>query len=128
MGTSTNAIIAFGFQLGEEGETPPFLQSEEDEEFDFDEIRARELGVTEKYPTREQLAAHPADLVWHCSSDYPMYFLAVNGTQVEAYGGCPKSFKLPEISEEQIAALKAWCEKNGVEWQEPAWHLMSYWG
>lgn len=141
MGVSTDGIIAFGFQVGDEDETPAFLENVEDH--DFEEVQARDLGLEKPTTTnyddpvwsaywkakRERIPAeHPADLVHHCSGEYPMYFLAVPGTEVKANRGYPKAFSLPVITDEQINALRLWCEKHGVEWQEPKWHLMSYWG
>jgi hypothetical protein len=144
MGTSTNATVAFGFDLGEE--LPEAWRTEDDSDgsFDWDDIVAAESGVVApvgeydssdpawpKYwdATRKAVAKFPFTLIHHCSGDCPMYFLAVNGTEQVARRGYPEKLKRVEFAQhETIAAMRAFCDKHGIEWQEPAWHLFSYWG
>ena len=152
MGVSTDAKVAFGFPLEEEDSTPEFLrlrnedaEDPDDErsytEIDFDDLRCADLGIIRPSTTNyddpvwpaywkaknEALSAHPADLVYHCSDNYRMYFLAVNGTQIVANRGNVKPLSLPIISGEQITAMREWCCKHRIKWQEPKWCLMSDW-
>lgn len=137
MGVSTNAYLAFGFDLGEE---PPeswdgsFDESTyiaekynlvypENKDSDSDEVQAyyNKLFKLEK--------EFPIDVVSHCSDTYPMYFLAVKRTVQCARRGYPEQLK-PEnlsVTEEEIQILKDFCEEQGIEWQEPGWHLFSSW-
>lgn len=139
MGTSTDAILAFGFDLGEE--LPESLEAAEDEGFDFDEWLAAKLGLPEwregmtdderttHYATkRAAIEAFPVDLITHCSYDCPMYFLAVRGTETSARRGYPQEVATPEIDPEKLSALRAFCEQNNIEWSEPKWQIFSLWG
>lgn len=149
VGVSTNAILAFGFDLGVEGAEElaelfmPGVDTEEDESFEFDEWIATQAGVVypeehsgidspefEDYSTKREaaIAACPVEVITHCSYDYPMYFLALRGTKISASRGYPVAITTPTPTAEQIAAMRAFCEQHGIEWQEPSWHIFSLWG
>lgn len=119
------------------------MQGEDDEDFDFDNWLADLLlpdlkepqhgNYDTDWPEYWQLRsaavdAFPVELIIHCSLDYPMYFLAAKGTDTLASRGNPKAISLPEVSPQAIAALKSFCDRHGVEWREPSWHLFSMWG
>jgi hypothetical protein len=142
MGQSTDGIVAFGFNLGEE--LPGAWVDEEGDSggFDFEEFVLAQAGV--KYPDgefkrndprwdtyrkarEEALAACPAKLVTHCSCDYPMFFLAVNVTETSASRGSAEEFDPKTPSADQIKALKTFCKQHGIEWQTPKWHVFSLW-
>jgi hypothetical protein len=148
MSTSTDAIMAFGFDLGEE--LPEGLMTsielsdgEEHETFEWDEFVANQLlpdlaepahdDYNKDWPKywqkrRKAVEAFPLDMIMHCSLECPMWFLAIRGTEQRVNRGYVEPVKQVAVTGEQIAALKAFCEKYGIEWQEPAWHIMSYWG
>lgn len=136
MGVSTDAILAFGFDLGDDlpGKLGEYLASYEDGYFDFEEFIATTCGVGpdewEKYTAAKTAALENcgAEITTHCSHDYPSYFLHVPGAKQRARRGDPKKVELPQIGAEQIDALRAFCDLNGIDWQEPAWHIFSYWG
>ena len=133
MGVSTDAILTFGFPIGDEdGGTPEFL-----EEFDgdFDEFLNSISGLPKYGEPGHSFEAQfayrdkcPAAMTMHCSYDYPMYILSVRGTETRAYRGTPKEIINLYVDESDIAAFKAWCEANNIEYQEPKWLLVSMWG
>lgn len=148
MGVSTDAILAFGFDLGEE--LPEGLRNykgepdEDDEDgFEFCELIRHEAGIA-GYPgeveTEEERKArwaacsaaeneYPVELIYHCSYDYPMYFLSVRGTQRTANRGYPTAVEMcAPVAQEKIDAMRAFCERYGIEWQEPRWFIFSMWG
>jgi len=131
MGVSSDGILVFGIELGREDELPEFLYTEDGDEIEFDEMVDAELGISDlSYGERaEARKAYPVDLVWHCSYDYPMYILAVPGTEVSASRGYPHEFTdgLPTVTQEQIDALKAWAAERDIE-GEPCWILTSMYG
>jgi len=116
MGVSTNGILCFGFDLGEEIERPAvFLNNigtpDEDEKWGDD--------------TKD----FPVELITHCSGEYPMYIIALKNTHVWANRGYPQVIEeLPIINIGTIVVARRWCEANDIEWQEPKWLLCSYWG
>jgi hypothetical protein len=145
MGTSTNATVAFGFDLGDEL-PEKFRDTECDDDdggFDWEDIAAAEAGVIApdgeyssddprwpKYWDAKRKAAKRSaiTLITHCSGDYPCYFLAINGTEVCASRGTPEKLNPKTIDPAHLQAMKDFCEKYEIEWQEPAWHVFSYWG
>lgn len=151
MGTSTDAILAFGFDLGdpEDGELDKLLEAgrendEDEDTFDPDTLLARDAGVqppTVEYgeatkhtfeaywkAKREAVEAHPLDVISHCSGNCPMYFLAVRGTESRALRGYPESnISLPEVSAESVQAMREFCERYGITFKTPSWCLFSDW-
>jgi hypothetical protein len=133
MGISSDGIVAFGFKLvdEEDGELPPkmtaYMEEDDEDGFDLYNFIAHETGTQDAdYPVQEaSRKAFPVDVVMFCSYDYPMYFLAVNGTVAKCSRGYATKF---DPATPDIAALKAFCEKYEIEWQEPAWHVMSMYG
>ena len=94
MGTSTDAILCFGIDLGgpddERGFEPPPYDPENP---DGDNGPADHVGECE--------------LVSHCSHECPMYILAAPGTKVLAYRGYPQEVKglvVPRGSQEKLDA------------------------
>jgi hypothetical protein len=140
MGVSTNAILVFGVELGED--VPESLLGE-DGSFDFEDILAADAGLfepicgTENLSTpyweakRKAVAEAPVELVWHCSGEYPMYILGVPGTEKTANRGHPRTVTPSDFatpSDEKIEAFKKWCEDHDIVLEaEPAWLLCSYW-
>lgn len=73
----------------------------------------------------------PVDVVLHCSYDYPMYIIAVTGTEHSARRGYPKAIDPAAlvVTGEQIEAMKKFCGEHGIEIPgEPQWYLSSMWG
>lgn len=134
MGVSTDGILVFGFEIGEEGDEPDFLAEHNG---DFEEFLHSVSGLPRWGEPGHSFAAFrefekgfPIELVSHCSYEYPMYILAVNGTKKKASRGYPEVISPEEliISDEKIEAFKKFCDDYGIEWQEPKWLLCSMWG
>lgn len=131
MGQSTDAIIAYGFEIGEEDELPEFIGDAED----FDDYLDKLSGLpyygepghsfADQRAFREQC---PAELIGHCSGDYRMYILAVRGTQVLASRGSPVDVtnSFDTVEADKLDAFKKWCTERGIE-GEPKWLLFSDW-
>jgi hypothetical protein len=146
MGVSTDAILAYGFNLTEEDEGLAGVfgvELADGDSFEFEEWLATRAGAI--YPedhagidspeyrayseARETaIAACPVDVIGHCSYDYTMNFLAIRGTELRARRGYPQAAQLTDVSPEKIAAMKAFCAEHDIEWKEPAWHIFSMWG
>lgn len=133
MGQSTDGILVFGIQLPEE-EGPVFLEEFDGQFDDFvDSLNGLPQWGERGYDGKNTMAFrnnYPIDLVLHCSYDYPMYILSVRGTGKSASRGYPKIINPAEltVTPEKISALKNFCEKYNIEWQEPQWYLCSMWG
>lgn len=130
MGVSTDGILVFGIECGEDEETPEFMSGFDD----FDEYLDSLSGLPQWGEPGHNFAANaefrktvPADMVLHCSYDYPMYILAVRGTQVTARRGYPQEIESLGVDPAKLAAFKVWAEERGIT-GEPKWLLCSMWG
>lgn len=131
MGVSTDAIVAFGFNLGEELPESLLATLDADEEsWDFEYWVAARLGVADlEWPERRKAVdAFPFEIITHCSYDYPMYFLAASDTTQRARRGYPEALAMKEASPEQVQAMRDFCGEFEIEWEDPRWHLFSLWG
>ena len=73
----------------------------------------------------------PVSLVNVCSSDYPIWILAIPSTVRCANRGYPKTFEpsVLVVSEDKVDILLRFCEEHGLEYTgEPQWWLSSCWG
>ena len=59
-----------------------------------------------------------------------MMYLALSGTKQRCWRGnvLDVDFEMPCSEEEAKEKIKTFCEKMGLEYEEPAWRLVSYWG
>lgn len=66
----------------------------------------------------------------HCSSDYPMYYVYIEVSEITAHRGYPKEVQLNALKVEPswIILLKTFCETMDIKYQEPKWILCSHWG
>ncbi len=148
MGTSTDAILAWGFCAPwEPGEAP----WEKEEDLEVGEWIAAKHGLkapTEPYTdpyqggdpnvsglyeaywakSRDLLKELGVEFKIHCSYDYSMHVVTVSESVATAYRGDPVVFEKLEVSEGWDAKLRAFCEKVGIECPDPAWVLCSMWG
>jgi hypothetical protein len=133
MGVSTDGILVFGIQLPEE-ETPEFLK-EFDNDFEtfIDSLNGLPQWGEEGHDIRKTHAFRdnfPVDLVQHCSYEYPMYILAVRGTEITARRGYPNEIDplTLYVDSDKVETLRKFCEEYNIEWEEPKWYLCSMWG
>jgi len=131
MGQSTDGILVFGIPL-EEGVELEFL---EEHDRDFEEFVDAQTGVNWReagFPAVEEARkAFGITLVRHCSCDYPMYILALTGTETTASRGYPQKIEsLRDIPQQQIDKLIAFADSYDLTDSfdgEPGWYLCSDW-
>lgn len=138
MGQSTDAILVFGIEVGDEGENP-FISEDDydtkDEEWleeresvmDYMDVIAKAEGYDYSWAGGKN--SHPLVMVDHCSGDYPMYILGLARTHTLASRGSPEEIDPVDMSvtEEEIKLLRDFCEKYNIEYSEPKWLLCSMW-
>lgn len=133
MGVSTDAILVFGFDCGETQPIKDWIDDLIAEEahlirpagsWDNPDVRAYHDA------RREAIEACPVDIVDHCSGEYPMYVVALRGSEIRSSRGHSTVIDPAalNVAPERIVAMKAWCEAHGIQWREPSWLLVSYWG
>lgn len=172
MGQSTDAILAFGMDVGDEWSLPGVDSEDEDSDStDLGEFLARRADLEDPYKTllpaevnegpyaeyerwkaanpdfeaatsrwfaaKQQLEeAAPIEIIWHCSYDYPMYVIAMKGTQLSAARGYPKKIEdtrelvTTALSTAKIAEAARFVHEHELLDRpfEPAWLLFSMWG
>lgn len=129
MGVSSDGILVYGIDLGEE--RPAFLG----EGAEFDDLLLQEGGQPKwgddgfSWANKNAfLETQPADLTSYCSYDYPMYILSVRGTETNVARGYVKEISSLSVDAGKRAAFIAWCEAHGIESPEPKWLLASMYG
>lgn len=153
MGTSTDAILAYGYDLcgepwkvrevGEYDElVVPWYDEDSDDDF-VEQARERLLaahGLTgtwedDGYYERKEQAQASAGVEFesYCSGDYPMYVLAAKSITVSR--GHSEVLDLPALMAEPADQgwddkLRQACEALGITptQERPGWVLVSYWG
>lgn len=144
MGQSTNAILAYGVDFGED---VPFseeylktldLSPADDGETIIEAIFEHDFKIPPYgdpgRPDYSEISKlenlMPVELIRHCALECPMYVLAVRGAHTEASRGYPQVIEPAALTVDPyaIAAFKVWCQQHGVSLEtEPKWLLMSDW-
>ena len=125
MGQSTDAIIAFGVDLGEDHDWEEFEECDTDEET-AEAAKNNPLGWM-------AYSGEPHNglvLIRHCSESCPMYMLAIEGTEQRAWRGSPKTFEPVDllIRSDWANSIKDFCKQHGLEPEnDPSWLLVSDW-
>ena len=136
MGISSNAMLYFGFPVGDYDEPPAFLEGRENEDGTteaFDDLICEIAGLPadSDYKTRMvAIKACPAEMQSYCSYDWPRFLLCVRGAEHIVYRGYTAEINSENlaVAPEKIEAFKSWCESNNIPWQEPKWLLCSMYG
>lgn len=129
MGVSSDGILVYGIDLGEE--KPAFLE----EDMEFDDLLMEEGGQLQYgddgHDFKNQwafIAAQPVELTLYCSYDYPMYILSVRGTKADVSRGYVEEIASLDVDADKRSAFIAWCVAHGIESPEPKWLLASMYG
>lgn len=135
MGQSTDALIAFGVDHGEDANFPwgddievwwakrngieePTSPYEENKE-------AYRVYWREKH---ESMKTCPVELVRHCSQECPMWILAVPGTLRRANRGYPQNIGSSHmVDEDKRVAFVRFCNEHKISLEGIGWLLFSDW-
>lgn len=157
MGTSTNAILFYGYVFDDEGSRP----YEDDNDEDWESRYARLSGLVgpeEPYPDgvrnsktheyeytpEEQKIVDKHTAFWdkqrklvekcgvvvdtHCSCDCPMPFVAVTKSKIVSHRGEWSEIKSLDVGEDWNQKLKDFCQLMGIKTKgKPKWYLVSDW-
>lgn len=153
MGVSTDGIIFFGFNSVTDDEYAEECHPVSEEVFeshgiegeDWEELLAVKSGAKHPGPWiddeepkgwsefRDKVSKIVKDMGceidYHCSGDYPLYYVAVTGVGARAYRGETTVLKPEDFiaKQEWTEKLKKFCELLGIKYREPEWHLCSCW-
>lgn len=140
MSTSTDGILAYGYDLGEnfgvgydQPENPSWLHDESEESYHDQACRA--LFAAAGKPVEPDVYVDADDLkelcgievVYHCSDGCTMYILAAK--HITARRGYPQEvdLTLPDDGHERLAWAVKVLELDLGD-KKPGWLLASYWG
>ena len=140
MGVSNDAILAFGFSLEERPECLD-IDGKNYENFSdmVIDLELKEPNDSFEYPNDNNSPEWgkyyedikkikencPLELIWFCSYEYPMYFIALKGTKIQANRGYTELASMRNISAEDMDKLKDFCKKYSIDFKEPNWFLFS---
>lgn len=137
MGQSTDAIIAYGLDLGDEIEEFEYDEADGFESAAMKRLLAEIVGFTEQWtPNKEgyfdrKRAAEESlgiEIITHCSCDYPMHFLAARGSENRAYRGSPQPVGDLVVDPTWNGKIAKAMSVLGIKSEgEPAWTLFSNW-
>lgn len=141
MGTSTNAILFYGYYWEEEID---LLEGDEESlDWKYRFAAAKGLGaypydmprsVQDAYLKRRKalIAASNCTLGYHCGNGKDRPFVAIAGSVIEARRGYPEGVKADHLAVDPVwkGQLDAFCEALGLTppQDKPDWWLVSYWG
>ena len=141
MGQSTDAILFWGILVDQDECECPWSYSED---MEWEGVYAqRKAGICEpsndfsdatrtKYheylDKRGAIVKESGCIIdSHCSGDYPMHYVAMRASQLEAHRGFPKKVESLSIDENWEQLLQSFCEIMEIEWSLPSWYLVSDW-
>lgn len=143
MGVSTDGILAYGFDLGEDfgfdwdrEDVPAWVTDEDDEAAENVLLAAN--GFTEPEPDGDAwIAWHDrrtaaleqlgVELIAHCSDRAPMYLLAAKSFENRRGDAVAVDFNLPENAAERLAWAVDVLGLTKFQGQAPRWLLASMW-
>ncbi len=151
MGTSTDAIVYWGFEVGEDtihplNDNPTFERS-----YEWDDVYAEKKGLVrpefvrrnepgfeeydkadDEYREAKVALVDPigCTIDHHCHIEHPMHYVAVEASVKCANRGYPEELEddALKVGEDWREKLQEFCRVLGIEFKEPKWHLVSYWG
>lgn len=128
------AHIAFGIKLGEPGdsEIPDFLEPYDGSWGEFllaeygNEEQKADTSIKNEMEFEEAFFLEEVNYGYECND----FFLAIRGTHQKADDFTPSelTMPLPDISVAQLQQLEVFCEKHGIEYQQPKWWLIPAYG
>lgn len=132
MGTSTDAILCLGFPVVDDDYDLPewarkWMEESDEDYFDFEAFAVPRLTDEDYSEWSKRIKDCPAEWVVHCSDSYPMHIIAVRGSIKRAYRGDVEEVETYPMPD-GVQRLRDWCEERGIEFQEPKWLMVSYWG
>jgi sulfatase maturation enzyme AslB (radical SAM superfamily) len=137
MGTSTDAILFYGFHA-DEGEWDDFFGEEWENTFaakvgtpepvvGFDTEKHKAEHVAFWRARKKLVEAEPCEVDSHCSGECPMPYVCVKASKTKACRGYPQEIKSLTVEPEWEIQLNKFCELMNIPWQEPRWWLVSDW-
>jgi len=118
MGVSTDAILAYGINIGEH-------------DFDDEELYDKLSWRKEDEPIDG--FDDDVQVTWHCSDSCPMFFMTLKSMTFKAHRGYPQKVDISKLSNIDLLAasekIKQALKTLGIETEEePSWQIFSYWG
>lgn len=131
MGTSTDAILFYGFPIDDGSDNHEVLTGfgeNEDDGMDEDELWRKKFNLPEDVDVWQHQKTHPVTIGGHCSCDCRMYYVSIKKSELTANRGCPKKVKTLDIDAKWDEQLNEFCKVYGLKPPKSyGWHLVSDW-
>lgn len=123
MGQSTDAILIYGVDFGEDPPWEPFNEFENEEELEASKL-ANPLGYLAFNGGHE----NEIMIESHCSGSAPMYIIGIKDSRHWAWRGNPVKVASTAVKPEWDALLAVFFAKHKITAPDtPAWLLASWW-
>jgi hypothetical protein len=133
MGISTDAILFYGIDLGEDE-----YECLEDE---WEKYYVNKIGVYHEHgdnciqaryefwnKKRDAVRKSECTIGTYCSYDDPMHYVALKKTHVQVWRGYVKVIKDLHVPPGTDARIREFCELMGIKYEQPKWMMVSLWG
>jgi hypothetical protein len=144
MGTSTDALIYWGFDFHDKDGGEPWHDDREMLE-DWEDIYAIRKGIARPAMSFEDdkdayrafwkarkvvVERSGCSIDMHQHIDVSVYFVCIKASHLRAWRGHPIQLRPDFFTVDPLweDRLRTFCELMNIEWQEPKWWLASYWG
>jgi|SRR6478609_8594297 len=122
MGQSTDAILVYGVDLGED-ELPEALVFNDEDDGDTEESKPIAYALYMGRPLPSGVT-----IVNHCSDSCTMRIIAIEASELRAWRGHPKEVPTLVAKPEWDAAIDEFAAEHGITLpKRPAWLLASWW-
>lgn len=147
MSVSTDGILFWGIAYGDQLNADAIAEEcgIDKQDFTFEDLYAARMGfprpnveyTTESKPLfneywdqrRELVKACTCEVEMYCSLEYTMWFACIKTSKYHVYRGYETEIPNGLASQpEWMQELKDFCELMGLEYRDPKWLLVSYWG
>ena len=155
MGMDVEGILFYGFEVGDSDWDSPWATALGDD-FDWEKLYLQKMGFVPKNDlftpegeyryqegTPEYIAAYkvwkadlavetsildacPVTVFYHCSSDCPVWCVAIKEKYHQSSWGEAKKIVDLNVRPDSNNQLKKFCDLMGLEYADPNWYLVSY--
>ncbi len=123
MGQSTDAILVYGVDLGEDELPEALVFNDEDDGGDTEESKPIAFAL---YMGRSLPSG--VTVVNHCSDSCTMRILAIEASELRAWRGSPQAVAELKVDPAWDAAIDAFAAEHGITLpKRPGWLLASWW-
>ena len=139
MGRLSSAKIFYGLDFDENNDANIILSNDPEEKYTiacgfpkptipYDAFDNHAVYCVFWKKKRELIDISGCEVDLHGYEDEPRYFIAIKSSITTVYQGDVKTVVLAEVQSDWDLKIKDFCDKIGVQYSQPSWKLVSYYG